>query len=165
MATRVLKRVWRPLFGRQKQFEVVGSCVQRHIQRQEEVPESGGRRRRSQTVSVTKEVSIATLFPGGSKIPPPYTDLDVSKTHMSCGRIMKTMPEFAENDADTGTTAISKMAPAKLKIEARQNENTATEEDEGSAKRNQKVEGSKVGKNLVCMEIGSLNEELGGDDI
>ena len=112
--------------------------------------------------------SVSRLFfQGGSKIPPPYTDLDVPKTHMSCGRIMKTMPEFAENDADTGTTAISKMAPAKLKIEARQNEDTATEEeedddDEGSAKRNQKVEDSKVGKKLVCMEIGRLNEELGG---
>ena len=123
--------------GIKKKFKVVGSCVQRHMQRQEEVPGSGVRRRRCQTVSVTKEVSIATFFLGGSKIPPPYTDLDVPKTHMSCGRIMKTMPEFAENDADTGTTAISKMAPAKLKIEARQNEYTATEEEvEDSAKRN-----------------------------
>ena len=80
---------------------------------------------------------------------------------------MKTMPEFAENDADTGTTAISKMAPAKLRIEAQQNKDAATEEeeDEGSAKRNQKVEDSKVGKKLVRMEIGRLNEELGGDDV
>ena len=108
------------------------------------------------------------LFPGGSKIPPPQTDLDVPKMHTSCGRIIKTVPEFAENDSHTDATAISKMAPAKLKIEAQQNKDAATEEeedddDESSAKRNQKVEDSKVGKKLVRMEIGRLNEELGGD--
>lgn len=105
------------------------------------------------------------LFPGGSKITPPQIDLDVPKTHTSCGRIIKAVPEFAENDSHTDTTAISKMAPAKLKIEAQQNKDAATEEEEeSSAKRNQKVEDSKVGKKLVRMEIGRLNEELGGDD-
>lgn len=110
------------------------------------------------------------LFPGGSKITPPQIDLDVPKTHTSCGRIIKTLPEFAENDSHTDTTAILKMAPAKLKIEAQQNKDAATEEeeedddDESSAKRNQKVEDSKVGKKLVLMEIGRLNEKLGGDD-
>ncbi|KAK3176061.1 hypothetical protein OEA41_007383 [Lepraria neglecta] len=45
------------------------------------------------------------------------------------------------------------MAPAKLKIEVQQNKDAATEEeDEGSAKRNQKVEDSKVGKNPFLPE-------------